>query len=251
MKKIKIEKLHLEPFVDLIDSIGKVDKFISLRVDSVNVKSSVYFPEKDAVKAISLPVDGFFEFKTELDRNIKMCFYNGEPVNSNLNKFNGPGIISAEISVKEAENDSGELYATSLTVYNEHLKIEIGCADPDTGFIELTPGQLDAVFDTSKCTLSFDLDASQKTKFEDLMRIDPEKKVFSITAKDTGVYLSGSSYDYQVTEKAPGTSEKQHLFKKFFGVLDKDDYKVSVSEDRTFFESQQKDVKIVFSNAEE
>jgi hypothetical protein len=33
--------------------------------------------------------------------------------------------------------------------------------------------------------------------------------------------------------------------------LDKDDYKVSVSEDRTFFESQQKDVKIVFSNAEE
>ena len=31
MKKIKIEKLHLEPFVDLIDSIGKVDKFISLR----------------------------------------------------------------------------------------------------------------------------------------------------------------------------------------------------------------------------
>lgn len=251
MKKIKIEKVQLGQFIDLINSIGKVDKFISLRMNEEKMKSSVFFPGKDAVKAISLPIEEFFDFKTPPDRNIKMCFYDGTVVNSILKKFEGPGIISAEITVKESGNEENELYATALTLYNQALKITISCTDPESGFIELTPAQIDAVFDTSNSMFSFTLESSQINKFEDLMNIDKDKSTFSISSKEDGIYLSGTSYDYQVSEKSSGKQETQYLFKKFFTVLDKDDYKVSVLNDKTFFESEQKDVRIVFSNASE
>lgn len=248
MKKIKIEQLKVGQLVELIDSIKKVDSYISLKVEPEAVKSSVYFPDKDAVKSISLPFENFFKMEKELTDTFKMCFYDGSFVNAILKRFVGPGVASAVIELTETE--SGELHAKSLTVQNSELKIKITCSDPETGFVELTDEQISHVFNSSSADFSFELTSAQKNKFESLFSIDADKQIFSINASDDGVKLSGSSYDYSVTDKSPGVESKQSLYKKFISVLDNDDYTVKVSEDRTFFESQQRDIKIVFANCE-
>ena len=246
MKKVKIEQLNLGSFIELIESISKVDKFISLKIEPESIKSTVYFPEKDAVKVLSIPTEQMFAEVKGLDESFKMCFFNGEVINSILKRFVGPGKVSAEIAV-----EGDDLAAKSLLVYNSDLRIKITCSDPASGFTELKDDIIERVFDTSAASFEFDLESSQKSKFEDLTKIDPDRLTFSVSTNDEGVYLSGTSYQYQVSERGGDNENEVHLFKKFLNVLDKDDYTVKVSDERTFFESQQRDVRIVFSNCAE
>lgn len=252
MKKLEIKKLHLKPFMNLVSSISKVDNFISLRITEDAVNSSVWFPDKDAVKKISMPIETFFEVaaNTPAHNGLLMCFYNGTVVNSIMKRFEGPSPISAVLSIRDGED--GQLHVDSLTLKNDSLKIKIPCSDPSTGFQELPAQAVDTVFNYDSSIYEFELSSEKKSKFEDLTNIDPDVHVFTISNRSDGMYMHGSTYELRVSEEVPESAEEinVNIFKKFLTVLDKDDYLVRVSHDKTFFESLHRDVRIVFANAE-
>ena len=126
-----IEKIDGYELSSFVKKLLPIDKFIFMKIGQEGTVSSVYFPERDAVKLVNTPTKDIFE--TDITQPVKVSFYNGTKVIDALAHFNG----DVKGRIKYSEYD-GELMASDFILENEDLQINLACSDPSLSFMEMS-----------------------------------------------------------------------------------------------------------------
>ena len=100
----KINKIDGYELSSFVRKLLPIDKFIFMKIAKEGTVSSVYFPERDAVKLVNTPTSDIFD--ADIKEPVKVSFYNGTKVIDALSHFNG----DVQGRIKYTEYD-GELMA--------------------------------------------------------------------------------------------------------------------------------------------
>ena len=75
--KINLTRIDADALTSFISKLTSIDKFVYLKVSGESLVSSVYLPERDAVKVQSVLFDEIFSFEKQPDKDLKISFFNG------------------------------------------------------------------------------------------------------------------------------------------------------------------------------
>ena len=247
--EIKLTRIDVDALTSFISKLTSIDKFIYLKIKGDSLVSSVYLPEKDAVKIQEVPVDEIFSFESQPESDLKISFFNGSKVSEALRNFNGTAAdeLSAVIECAEME---GELVATNLKVSSPDLTLSLVCSDPTLGFMDLTADQIKAIFSKKDLMFDFDLEPFMLSKITTLFSLDKDSDTFKIVYTNDAVRIKGDSYDAKITtteKSSVETGTEVMLYKKYFNLLDKESYVVSVCPNKLVFKSKDSNTLLTVS----
>jgi hypothetical protein len=247
--EIKITRVDVDALTTFISKLTSIDKFVYLKISGENLLSSVYLPERDAVKVQSLLFDEIFSFEKKLEMDLKISFFNGSKVSEALKNFSD--VESDELTgiVEYAEMD-GEYIATKLKISSPDLTLSLACSDPSLGFMDLTADQIKAIFNKKDVMFDFDLEPFMQSKINSLFNLDKDSDTFKIQYTNDAVRIKGESYDAKITQTDSSTVEsgtEVMLYKKYFGLLDKEAYTVSVCPNKLVFKSKDSNTLLTVS----
>lgn len=243
--KIEINRINQHEFKNFIEKMRCINSFIYAKIFNGQLYSTVYLPAKDAVKYHSVPVDSIFQTDNwQTDQEIKLAFFDGAKLIEGIKKFGADPIMGdLEISVTEEE-----VVATSLTVYNDELRINFNCTQPSLGFRDIPADKFDSIFSRDSYDFSFYLDTGNLTKIRDLHTFDNEE-TFKLKSTQDSIDIEGNNFN-AVIQHTGGVECETILYKKYLQLLDKENYYVYVinSESRVIFVSEDSDTYLTVSS---
>lgn len=226
----KIDAYELSSFVK---KLIPIDKFIFMKIGKDVTVSSVYFPERDAVKLVNTPTKDIFD--ADITVPLKVSFYNGSKVIDALSHFSG----DVKGRIKYTEYDK-ELMASDFILENDDLQISLACTDPSLSFMEMSKEETDRAFGTDSNLFQFDLLTTHVDKMKSLFNLDKDEDIFTVYTSDKGIGVKGTSYDATLCHSYDSTSElgtKVVIYKKYINLLDKENYRVIVCDNKVVFRS--------------
>jgi len=232
--KIDLAEINGHEFSSFIKKLLPIDKFIFMKVGKTNTLSSVYLPERDAVKLVTVKTEDLFGVDA-IENPVKVSFYNGTKVNDALAHFGA----SIHGSINSDEVD-GENMASDFMIGSNDLKINLACADPSLSFMEMTKDEMVRAFSTDDSIFEFDLLTTHVERMKSLFSLDKEEEIFTLYVGERGVSVKGSSYDAILSANYEGTGgegSKVTIYKKYLQLLDKENYRVLVCENKLVFKS--------------
>ena len=241
----KIKKIDGYELSSFVKKLLPIDKFIFLKIGSDRTVSSVYFPERDAVKLVNVKTADLFT--TDVEKPIKVSFYNGTKVVEALAHFNGD--IQGKINYSELD---GELMANDFVIHDGDLEIRLACADPSLSFMEMSKDEMGRAFGTDGSLFEFDLLTTHVDRMKSLFNLDKDEDTFTLYVSDKGVAIKGSSYDANVVHQYEGDAavgSKVVIYKKYLNLLDKENYRVVVCENKVVFRSLDTDTHLTVAVA--
>lgn len=241
----KIKKIDGYELSSFVKKLLPIDKFIFLKIGSDRTVSSVYFPERDAVKLVNVKTADLFT--ADVEKPIKVSFYNGTKVVEALAHFNGD--IQGKINYSELD---GELMANDFVIHDGDLEIRLACADPSLSFMEMSKDEMDRAFGTDGSLFEFDLLTTHVDRMKSLFNLDKDEDTFTLYVSDKGVAIKGSSYDANVVHQYEGDAtvgSKVVIYKKYLNLLDKENYGVVVCENKVVFRSLDTDTHLTVAVA--
>jgi hypothetical protein len=247
--EIKLTRVDVEALTSFISKLTSIDKFVYLKIKGESLVSSVYLPERDAVKVQEVPVDEIFTFEKQPEMNLKISFFNGSKINEALRNFNDTDSNELTGTVECAEME-GELIATRVKISSPSLTLSLACSDPSLGFIDLTADQVKQIFNKKDLMFDFDLEPFMQSKLSSLFNLDKDSDTFKIQYIEDAVRVKGDSYDAKITETDRSSVESGSevmLYKKYFNLLDKESYTVSVCPNKLIFKSKDSNTLLTVS----
>lgn len=247
--KINLTRIDADAMISFISKLTSIDKFIYLKVTNENLVSSVYLPERDAVKVQSVLFDEILSFEKQPDKDLKISFFNGSKVLEALRNFSNAEAdeLTGEIECADIE---GEYVATKLSIQSPDLRISVACSDPTLGFMDLSAEQVKAIFNKKDVMFDFDLEPFMQSKVNSLFNLDKDSDTFKIQYTHDAVRIKGESYDAKITQTDSSAVEsgvEVMLYKKYFGLLDKEAYTVSVCPNKLIFKSKDSNTLLTVS----
>ena len=230
MQELKLKKIDGHELSTFVKKLLPIDKFIFMKIGQNDTMSSVYLPERDAVKLVNQPTSEIFE--TSIKDPVKVSFYNGSKVIDALSHFNGD--ITGRIRYTELD---GELMASDFVIENADLKINLACADPSLSFMEMSKDEMSRAFSTDNKVFHFDLLTTQTDRIKSLFSLDKEEEVFTLYTKDGAVRVKGKSYDSVVSNGFEGDGGQVTIYKKYLNLIDKENYRVVACGNKIVFKS--------------
>lgn len=232
--ELKIKKVNGIEFQSFIKKLLSIDKFIFMKMSSDKISSSVYLPQRDAVKMSTLKTSELFETENSIESPIKISFFNGNKVIDAISHFGKD--ISATITYQK----TGDTHiATDFTLQDENLKINLYCADPSLNFMEMTDDEIKRAFGATDKLFSFELLTVHVDKMKSLFKLE-EKDLFTFKISNDGIHVVGDRYDAVITHQAENHSidfSEVSIYKKYISILDKENYKVIVCANKVIFKS--------------
>lgn len=235
MKQISIVSIDVAEFQYYVKKLLAIDKFIFIKLTNENIVSSVYLPQRDAVKFSSIETKEIFQIEDTIEKPVKISFFNGTKVIEALSNFSGT--VTGTIVYEEMGD---EFIATDFIVFDNSLKIKLFCADPSLSFMEMSTDEMKRAFDTSSALFDFELLTTHVAKMKSLFNLDKEKETFSIYANTDGVNVKGDNYDALLTSNVNVKSDnpKVSVYKKYLSLLDNENYSLQVCSNKVVFKSQ-------------
>lgn len=231
--ELKLEKIDNYELSSFIKKLIPIDKFIFLKIGKEDMVSSVYFPERDAVKLVNVPSKDVL--KGDIKKPIKVSFYNGSKVIDALSHFGG----DIKGSIKYSELD-GELMASDFILQNDDLQISLACADPSLSFMEMSKEETNRAFGTDSRLFEFDLLTTHVDKMKSLFNLEKEEDTFTLKLSEKGVSVKGNTYDAVLSHSYEGKADNGTqviIYKKYINLLDKENYRVIVCSNKVVFKS--------------
>ncbi len=228
-----IKKINGYELSSFVKKLLPIDKFIFMKIGKEGTVSSVYFPERDAVKLVTTPTKDIFD--TDISSPIKVSFYNGTKVIDALSHFNGD--VRGRIRYTEYD---GELMASDFIMENEDLQISLACTDPSLSFMEMSKDETDRAFGTDSSLFQFDLLTTHVDKMKSLFNLDKDEDIFTLYINEKGIGIKGTSYDATLCHSYDSDSDvgtKVVIYKKYVNLLDKENYRVVVCDNKVVFRS--------------
>ncbi len=247
MKEITFTKIDGRELSSFVKKLLPIDKFIFMKIGGDNTMSSVYLPERDAVKLVKQNTSDIFD--GQVDDQVKVSFYNGTKVVDALSHFHGD--INGRIKYSDID---GELMASDFMIENEDLTINLACSDPSLSFMEMNKEEMSRAFSTDSSLFQFDLLTTQTDRIKSLFSLDKDEEVFTIYAKDGNIRVKGTSYDSIVCSQHSSDIVKEEdssvvIYKKYLNLLDKENYQVIVCSNKVVFKSLDTDTVLTVAVA--
>ena len=231
--KLQINKVDQNNFIGFVNRLKLIDSFIYFKIKGDQVVSSAYLPQRDAVKHNALPLGEIFAVSgNSPEKELKVAFFDASKLIEAFKQFDYQ-TIQGEIEFIENDEDC---VATSFKIFNEDLEITLSCSEPSLGYKDLTESQLQGIFNTEGSDFVFELSNLETGKIKSLFNLDKDE-TFSIVASDSGVKISGKSYSKQVSPDFEGDKGSVTVYKKYLALLDKEDYKAYVFNNRVVLRS--------------
>jgi len=244
--KIQVRKISVPHLTSLIKKMLLMDTSVYLNIDENQIWSDVYTPTKDVVKSISLPIKDVFVFDKPVEETIKLSFFSGQRLLNCIGYFD-PHNLSAEINVFKDEDD-GILYAEKIVFKDGILKIELHCQDISLGFTSMTSEQVKRAFDTTTSIYSFKLSSEIFSKVQNLQTLD-KSELFTIYSDTEGVHIKSESFDIVVDDSYKSSEDASSIFKSFLTRVDKENYSVSVCENKMILASDETNTRVALNLA--
>lgn len=243
--KTQIKQVNGFEMSSFIKKLLPIDKFIFLKIGPNKTVSSVYFPERDAVKLAKIDTSELLD--VELDKPIKVSFYNGSKVVDALSHFNSE--IEGSINYSEIDD---ELMASDFIIKDSDLQVNLACADPSLSFMEMSKDEIERAFNADNSMFSFDLLTTHVDRMKSLFNLEKEEETFTLYLSDSGVSVKGVSYDANIVHSGVSEGEvgsKVVIYKKYLNLLDKENYKVIVCSNKIVFKSLDTDTLLTVAVA--
>lgn len=243
--KSQITNLNAPEFSSFIKKLLPIDKFIYIKIGKEQTLSSVYFPEKDAVKLVKVKTADLFTMDNE--KTIKVSFYNGTKVIDALSHFSSE--IKGYIEYDELD---GELVASDFVLYDDNLKISLACADPAMSFMEMTKEQISSAFSATDSLFQFELLNTHTERMTKLFTLEKDEDTFKLYLTEKAISIQGKTFDAALTSnftKSSTIGSEVLLYKKYIGLLDKENYTVTVCENKIIFKSLDTDTLLTVAVA--
>ena len=233
--KISIDKVDQNNFIGFVNRLKVIDTFIYFKIKDGVIQASAYLPQRDAVKHHRVPVGQVFQLEEgaiSTTKELKIAFFDASRLTDAFKQFEF-GNVQAEIEFVENDED---FVATEFRIFNNELEIKLACSEPSLGYKDLTESQLQGIFNTEGSDFVFELSNLETGKIKSLFNLDKDE-TFSIVASDSGVKISGKSYSKQVSPDFEGDKGSVTVYKKYLALLDKEDYKAYVFNNRVVLRS--------------
>lgn len=253
MAEIKIKTINVKELQLYVKKLLSIDKFLSIKLDDEQIVSSVYFPQKDAVKLVSADTKDIFKLESKISSTIKVSFFNGSKVIDALSQFSENEIKGKIIYSKINE----ELIASDFIVYNDDLEISLFCADPSLNFTDMSETQISQAFGKNTSLFEFTLSENLADKISSLLKIDKDHDTFKICIEDNKldgqakIFIKGDNYNSILTDNfkinSPDEKLEVTVYKKYIPLLDKEMYKVYVCPNKIVFESKDTDTLLTIA----
>jgi len=238
-------KIDGHEFGSFIKKLLPIDKFIFIKIGPDETVSSVYFPQRDAVKLVNVKTEDLFS--VEIKKPIKVSFYNGSKVIEALSHFNGE--LRGSINYSDVDE---ELMASDFIINDDRLTVNLACADPSLSFMEMNPDQMKQAFDTNNSKFEFDLLTHHVDRIKSLFNLDKDEDIFSFYLDQRGVNIKGKSYDANIISDYESNTEEDctvTVYKKYLSLLDKENYRVIVCDNKIVFKSLDTDTQLTIATA--
>ena len=244
--KLKLDRIDQHALTAFINRVKPIDSFIYMKIADGQINSTVYLPQRDAVKHHSVEVSTIFQVEEwpDTDKEMKIAFFEGNRVIEAIKHFDADA-IKGEIEFIENDN---ELVAASLRIFNDELEITLSCSEPTLGFKDLTESQVTAIFARDNGKFDFALDTHMLGKVKNLFSLDKEE-TFNIKSDVAGVNVDGKSFKVVVNPAANGTG-KVTVYKKYLNLLDREEQTVYVSDSKVVFQSNNSDTLLTISTCQ-
>jgi hypothetical protein len=237
--QIELKNIKTEILKDYIKKLLSMNKFIFLTLNDKKISSSVFLPQRDAVKLANLKSTDIFDLngnESKLEEGIKIAFFNGSKVVDALNFFNKD--VSCKIKYDKFGDD---LMATDLILFNSKINIKLYCADPSLSFIEMNTDSIKRAFGTPNTLFEFELLTIHVDEMKKLFSLNKEDEFFWLYSnkEHVGVLAHDSSYDSQISKTFKSTEDecKVLIKKKYIDLLDKENYYIKICENKVVLKS--------------
>jgi hypothetical protein len=249
--EIKITSLDINAFISFISKLTSVDKTVYLKINGDSLISSVYLPDRDAVKLQQINYEEIMSFKKKPESEIKISFFNGSRITDALKNF-GPVDSSEVTGVIECAEYDNEIIATSLKISTPDLSIKLACSDPVLGFMDLTGEQIKSIFSKNELQYEFDFQTFNQGKVNSLFSMDKDSETFLLVYESGSVRIKSADdlYNVKISENAENIKTEYSeslLYKKYLGLLDKESYTVSVCTNKLIFKSNDSNTLLTIS----
>ena len=113
--KLQIDRIDQHAFINFVNKLKLIDSFIYFKIKDNNVISTVYLPQRDAVKHHSVPFGSIFQTQEvpSLDKELKIAFFDAGRIVDAFKQFEADA-IRCEIEFIENEQD---LVASAFRIY--------------------------------------------------------------------------------------------------------------------------------------
>jgi len=130
--------------------------------------------------------------------------------------------------------------ASDFILENDNLQINLACADPSLSFMEMSKEEISRAFDTDAKMFEFDLLTTHVARMKSLFSLEKEEDTFTLYVSEKGIAVKGSSYDATLCHQYEGEAEvgtQVVIYKKYINLLDGENYKVMVCDNKVVFRS--------------
>ena len=244
--KLQINRIDQHALTGFINRVKLIDSFVYMKINNGQIESTVYLPQRDAVKHHSVEANSIFQVDEwpETDKEMKIAFFEGNKVIEAIKHFDADA-IKGEIEFIENDN---ELVASTLRIFNDELEITLACSEPSLGFKDLTQEQIDVIFAKEDSKFDFSFDTHMIGKVKNLFSLDKDE-TFSIKSDVSGVSVSGKSFSVVINPDTSGNGEVT-VYKKYLSLLDKDEQTVYVSGSKVVFNSNDTNTLLTVSTCQ-
>ena len=259
MKKISFKNFNRVKFIDYINRIISVDKFVAITIEDGVMSAVPFTADHTVVKSVSCNVEDVFGGEFGVDGKFKMLFNNGNRIVEMLNTFDNEN-IKLEIKYEEVDD---VFVANTVTFSDSDFRFNFPCFDQRLDGGEITPEQCEAVFSDDEMLLSFNMNADTMGKITKLITLGKDKDTFHIYLKDGAVgiceYRDSDNEDEVYNKTLVSIDDDCEDFdieisKKSITYLDKVASTVKVFGEKIIFCSDEDDTKLclgVMDNEEE
>lgn len=234
-------------FTNFLKKFSSIESTLLVEIENGVIKAKTHTPDRAVVKSSSIAIDEILSIsESDASTNVMFGLYNIEKFANAFKHFPNEFDLIVEYSTLEGNN-----VGTQLTLINKKLNVRFECASVRI-FTHITDEMMNRIASDVDNGIEFELDKNAQGQISSLSGIDNDHKLLTFRTGGTTISAIGKSFDLELTE-ADETLDNSDvtIYKQHFNVLDREDSKVVLSDDKIVFRSSETDTIMVVGKTEE
>ena len=234
-------------FTNFLKKFSSIESTLLVEIENGVIKAKTHTPDRAVVKSSSISMSEILTVADGLTpTNVIFGLYNIEKFANAFKHFSNEFDLIIDYSELEGKN-----VGTQLTLKSKKLNVRFECASYRI-FTHISDEMMERIAGDVESGVEFELDKNLQSQISSLSGIDNDHKLLTFKTAATTISAIGKSFDLELTE-SDDTLENSTttIYKQHFNVLDREDSKVVLSEDKIVFRSSETDTVMVVGKTEE
>ena len=243
-KTISFEAKEPIKFITWLKKFSIIEGSLLIEVNNKNstFTAKSYNSEKSIVKFSSISFeDAGFKLKNKNDDFIKIGVYNLNHLIKSINQFKDKDF---ELNIKY-EKVEEEFTGTSLLIKDKTLKIKVNCTSLSI-FKYISDDLFKKVIVDTNEQAKIDFSLDQIEEINSLSALDKEYKFLEFVLKNNKFYIKGKAFELELGDSS-SNNYILSVYKEQFEKIDKENYNLTLGDDKLIFASYDTDTITVLS----